>query len=83
MRERIIQAPTLCHSEPVVGRAMAFEVTAFETSLEILGQRPEWQSRLRKMLVDDELAALRQEMYDGFARLSATVEAREVQGPCR
>ncbi len=59
---------------------MAFEVTDFETFLEILGQHPEWQSRLRKMLVDDELSALRQEMYDGFARLTATVEAGAQRG---
>ncbi|MGH2609291.1 MAG: hypothetical protein ACRDHF_09405 [Tepidiformaceae bacterium] len=49
---------------------MAFTVTDFEDLLKLLGQHPEWQAELRRLLVGDQLAAI-------DSRLEALGEAEE------
>ncbi len=43
-------------------RTMSFTVDDFQDFLAVLGAHPEWQVRLRRMLLDAEMALLRQEM---------------------
>ncbi len=47
---------------------MAFTVSDFDDLLKLLGQHPEWQAELRRLLVGDQLAAI-------DARLEAVVDA--------
>ena len=49
---------------------MAFTVTDFEDLVKLLGQHPEWQAELRRLLVGDHLAAI-------DARLEALAQAQE------
>jgi hypothetical protein len=49
---------------------MAFTVSDFDDLVKLLGQHPEWQAELRRLLVGDQLAAI-------GARLEALVTAQE------
>lgn len=49
---------------------MAFTVVDFQDLVKLLGEHPEWQAELRRLLVGDQLAAI-------DARLEALVEAQQ------
>ena len=54
---------------------MAFDVADFGEFLAILRVHPEWQSELRRVLLNDELADLRRSMEESFARQATLIEA--------
>lgn len=56
---------------------MAFDVADFGEFLAILRVHPEWQSELRRVLLDDELAELRRSMEASFAGQSARLDRIE------
>ena len=55
---------------------MAFTVTDFEDLLKLLGQHPEWQAELRRILVGDQFAAIDARLE---ALTAAIVELRDAQ----